>query len=444
MAKAPSPPHLTLRHNTWFARLTVPPDVRDKIGRNIFIASTGQRDPERAYAKALPLLESWRARIAAARHGTGDPLQAEVERLTQQFRKARNRQEADAVLVGEVITWVLELKGKAGERALRDADNDVEKAFPEFRPVIATITGTSTPFLDRFEDWRKATHLKGKSLDQAVSAIRQFADDVPKTIETLTGSDVQKWLEGLTSKKSGEPLSANAKQWKLVGLRDYWSFLQAHEVVSRTNRPFWDRKLKDHRNGVGRAEDARKRFEPVDVVRLWRQAQGQGDRYLCAMIRIAAYSGARREGIARLKVHDIRHDPGTDIDFLHFSEKSAAGVRDVPIHSATRDLTFELREASQDGYLLPGGENKYNIRGDLLGKRFTELKRSMGFDEHYTFHSIRHTVAHLFENAGAPETVAADIVGHTIATLTYGVYAGKTAMDKRLEWLERAIRYPMD
>ncbi len=44
------------------------------------------------------------------------------------------------------------------------------------------------------------------------------------------------------------------------------------------------------------------------------------------------------------------------------------------------------------------------------------------------FHSIRKTVVTILENAGAPENVVADIVGHEKTTMTYGPYSGGVSL----------------
>ena len=77
-----------------------------------------------------------------------------------------------------------------------------------------------------------------------------------------------------------------------------------------------------------------------------------------------------------------------------------------------------------------------------MGKRFGILKTKLGFDSRYVFHSMRKTVANMFENAECPEGVAADVVGHLKPTMTYGLYSGITKMDLRARWMEQAIRYP--
>ncbi len=93
------------------------------------------------------------------------------------------------------------------------------------------------------------------------------------------------------------------------------------------------------------------------------------------------------------------------------------------------------------GYLLRiDANNKYNERGSLIGKRFGILKTKLGFDERFVFHSIRKTVANMFENAECPEGVASDVVGHLKPTMTYGLYSGITRMDLRASgWKRRSV-----
>jgi integrase len=53
------------------------------------------------------------------------------------------------------------------------------------------------------------------------------------------------------------------------------------------------------------------------------------------------------------------------------------------------------------------------------------------------FHSIRKTVVTLLENAGVPEGVAADIVGHEKPTMTYGLYSGGASLKVKREAIEK-------
>jgi hypothetical protein len=65
---------------------------------------------------------------------------------------------------------------------------------------------------------------------------------------------------------------------------------------SRGLRPFWNRKVNGGKTETEEADDDRERFDPADVVRLWKAAEAKGDFVLATAIKLAAYTGARREG----------------------------------------------------------------------------------------------------------------------------------------------------
>ena len=83
------------------------------------------------------------------------------------------------------------------------------------------------------------------------------------------------------------------------------------------------------------------------------------------------------------------------------------------------------------------GVNKYGDRSNAVGKRFGRLKTDQGFGKKHVFHSIRKTVETILENAGVPENVVADIVGHEKTTLTYGLYSGGLSLAVKHEALNK-------
>jgi integrase len=179
-------------------------------------------------------------------------------------------------------------------------------------------------------------------------------------------------------------------------------------------------------------------------VLLWIVAEQNGDAPLAAAIMIAAFSGARIEGVAQLRTTDIRVDPETGRRFMCMVDKTAAGDRYVPVHPKIAGLLDRLTaNADADGYLIhSNARNKYGERSQPIGKRFGRLKSDLGFDERYVFHSLRKAVTHLFETAECPPGVAKDIIGHAKTDMTFGIYSGETRMDHRAKWLAKAIRYP--
>ena len=89
-------------------------------------------------------------------------------------------------------------------------------------------------------------------------------------------------------------------------------------------------------------------------------------------------------------------------------------------------------------YVLSGlTANKYGDRSNGIGKRFGKLKASLGFGQQHVFHSMRKTVVTILENAGVPENVVADIVGHEKTTMTYGLYSGGVSLAVKREALDR-------
>ena len=119
---------------------------------------------------------------------------------------------------------------------------------------------------------------------------------------------------------------------------------------------------------------------------------------------------------------------------------SAGGGTHLLIHRELTQTIARLIEGSKDGYVISGlSENKYGDRSNAVGKRFGRLKKELGFAKQYVFHSIRKTVVTILENAGEPENVVADIVGHEKTTMTYGLYSGGLSLAVKREALDKLV-----
>jgi integrase len=172
-------------------------------------------------------------------------------------------------------------------------------------------------------------------------------------------------------------------------------------------------------------------------VKLHKAALANKDQHVADLIELAMWTGARIEELCALKLTSVGRDA-----FKIEDAKTSAGMREVPIHTKLRATVARLKTASADGYLLSGlTANKYGDRSNAVGKRFGRLKAAEGFGERQVFHSIRKTVATLLENAGVPEGVAADILGHDKPTMTYGLYSGGAWLETARAALEK-IDYP--
>jgi integrase len=373
-----------------------------------------------------------------------DPLKGDIQRLTNEYRQHRGKvlDDAGAGVALDVVEFVFErLGGLARSEMLakladtRGSVADAIERVPQAKETFNIITGRSTPLLLHLDAWKAVSHRQGKTLDQMISDVRQFAATCPEPIETLSERHVVKWVESLLPNAS-----ANTVRRKLTSLRQYWAYLQAHEIVSRDRKPFSGVAVRDRRTEVERMEAQRTRFEPDELVSVWNKAAD--DKMLHSAILIASHTGARRQGVCDLTVKSIRKDKATGIEYLHLAEKSKSGVRDVPIHPAIHQLIHSLaKNADSEGFLIHSTNNRYGKRGDAIGKRFTRLKQQMGFDDRHVFHSIRHTVVFMFRRAGCPLEIRNQIIGHADDSVGAG-YGGEIGLQQKLEWLQKALIYP--
>jgi site-specific recombinase XerD len=448
-------PYLIKQRDRWFVRMVVPTGVRDIIGQAIFKVPTGHRDERQAATASGAIIAALKQRISTAREAGKRLEQVTAERLAARYHAERglDPDAAEIIKITDVVAFVLKTHGHSWvdhAKQVRAADYDIHAALrllPDGEAAGRTadrITGHTTPFLTYLERWKPHAGLKPRPLDQAASSITQFAKAVGKPLEQIEAKDVQAWIDGLIAPEAKAGLSSKTVNRKLGEIRNYWKWMQSLQLIPEDRNPFSNRRVRDPVNRRRTKEEMRQRFRPEDVVHLWTTAEQKHDPYLAASIKISGYSGARIEGIARLRTTDIRIDPDTGIRFMRMNDKTAAGDRFIPIHPKLDALINRLiKDAEEGDYLIQSdAKNKYGERSQPLGKKFGRLKAELGFDDRFVFHGIRHTVAHLFETAECPPGVAKDIIGYCKTEMIFGIYSGETRMDHRARWIAKALQYP--
>jgi len=154
------------------------------------------------------------------------------------------------------------------------------------------------------------------------------------------------------------------------------------------------------------------------------------------------YTGARISELAGLMLDSVITIDG--ITCLKIEEsKTKAGNRTVPVHPEIEVLIQTLITDSTDSYLVSGIKSKggKDRRADVLGKRYGRLVRNdCQLPSTKVFHCFRNTVATKLESAGVPENIAADVVGHDKATMTYGLYSGGTSTQQKFDAV-KSIEY---
>jgi integrase len=418
------PSHLERRGNLWYAFLVIPEDVRKALGKSKFRTALGTPDKRKAATLAAPIVAGWGAIIRRER-GEGDAVVREALR----WREALSKETGPSfdALEGEVIDRAEQMAEAHGG----DLHAPEYRNLPAGQRFADIALGRATPSNAHFDAWKAQLKLTPKTRDQMVKDVSALLAQFPM-LQDITHQAVKGWIDELTRKL---PPSAPARIVSFC--RNYWRYLIRVDAVPSDSDPFAKLgsggKKKRRETGGGSWGP----FKPHDVVKLWKAANTGKDTQLADLILLGAYSGARIEELCSLKLSAV-----TSNAFKITDAKTAAGIREVPIHSRIKAAVTRLKKASKGGYLLSGlTENKYGDRSNAVGKRFGRLKASLGFDVQHVFHSIRKTFVTLLENAGVSENLAADIVGHEKPRITYGLYSGGATLAEKAPAVE-LVRYP--
>jgi len=428
------PRHLEKRRQGWYAVLNVPVDVQLELDRKRFRASLKTRDERVALRLAKPVIAHWQNQIARARNeaGANDDIAIvrgifsktgdEAESWRRALLNAKDDEHRQSILeqIDEAAYWLGTINVEnIGDPPSRD---------PKARKFYERATGRLVDFTAHLEEWLSTSNATAKTQDMDRSVINRFVSDFPM-VQDVTRPDVRRWINKLISE---DGLAPKTVQRMLSGLRGYWRYLQSIGVAEEDHEPFSKLDVARQRKRTSPGS-SRQPFEPSDVVQLLGAAIKRGDDQLADLIRLGMWTGCRIEELCALKVEQVKDD--------HFSigdAKTKAGWRDVPIHRELAQTMTRLIDDSADGYVLSGlSVNKYGDRSNAVGKRFGRLKKDLDFGKQHVFHSIRKTVVTILENAGVPENVVADIVGHEKTTMTYGLYSGGLSLAVKQEALNK-------
>ena len=427
-----APSYLQQRGRRWYAVMEIPGALRPRFsGKPRFVQSLGTESRSQAEHLVHEVVAGWKYQL------TEPPWPAEVGRrgsyprpsplaLFQQLRRPRDEEERQLIL-DEIERHAWDIGAINVEHV-----GDRPSSDPEARRYHAIATGGLAAFDAHLEPWLATWDVADKTKDMARGDVAAFAKRFPTTAD-VTRKGVTQWVADRVNK---DGVSEATVARSLTALRQYWRYLETVEAVSEDYNPFDG--LRRNGKARGAPRSSREPFDPADVVKLLRVAIEGGDDELADLIRLGMWTGARIEELCSLKVADV-----TDSAFTVKDAKTSAGRREIPIHPELRQTMTRLIEGKRprDYVLVKLTVNKYGDRSGAVGKRFGRLKKRLGFGPAHVFHSIRKTVTTQLENAGVPENVTADLLGHQKPRITYGVYSGGTSLVVKAKALAR-VRYP--
>ena len=416
-----NPSYLKRRKLGWYVQLAVPTSLQSVIGAKVLTRSLKTRDESEARRlrhAVIAELQALLQRAAAAASGAIHPLLAEAELLAAGVASGRIPEEVADLTLSAVTDTHLE---RLAKRHGRDSSGDPLVSPQELASIrraadvlagrpdesLSVVVESHLSELDSDGVLRGSTrHTKRQQLE---AFARWFGDS--RSWREVRRRDALDYMQRLkeTPTTKGEKsarLSRSSVVKHLSALRVLFRWLLDREDAdTRPANPFDGVQPAKTKRG---SETARRPWKPEELSTFLRSAPQDDPMWSLGVL--AAYSGARLEELASLRVTDVESG-----SFLIREGKRQASVRRVPIHPAIAPLFARLVEESPDGYVLPylltSGADK--SRGKLVGKRFLHTMRGLGItDKRVVFHSLRNTVSTQLIAKGVPLERVQLIVGH--------------------------------
>jgi len=361
-------------------------------------------------------------------------LKETAARLKESFDRVRDGTMSEALMVADEVVQGFSVEQAQQKYGLTPSETREARAIIS-DPHTYTPTSPLTPArLTAFKEHREKAQIATKTVDQQLSKLQKLSAYLKQQGISLNHDTVAAWLESLD-------LSSKTKAQYLLAGNTFWKWAMKNDArwkvdFAGVENPFREQELPQVR-GKAKADAARKAFTIEEIERLFHQAKMEGHERLCDLIQLGSYTGARIEEICQWKTDSIVLIEGVRC-FAIADAKTAAGVREIPVHPALLPIVERLYSETKDGYLLPSsGGNKYGIRSDSLSKSFGRLKTSMGFGPKLVFHSVRSMVVTQLQRANVPGVLIAELAGHETGTVTFDVYHQGASPQQKLEALQK-------
>lgn len=266
-------------------------------------------------------------------------------------------------------------------------------------------------------------------------------------------------LAELIKDYKGETLSNKTVNIMTAKLGGFFIWCHNHEYIDRNPAVNLQLKL-GHKASEERSpystEDLRKIFTNLrsDKLNAWAP-------HKLLIPLIALYSGARQNEICQLQLDNIINADGiacfqiTEDEASDTRLKNANSKRIIPIHPTLLKLGFlgyvldrcndKRRRKTSDTRLWGtlGYKEKYGYSHDFQ-KFFSRFNRAyVTDDEKKVFHSLRHNFTNNLKQQGIAESIIAELVGHSIRSMTFSRYGKEFNPGLLLDTLQK-LDYGID
>lgn len=280
---------IELRYRTFFAYLDVPKDVRKPIGRRVFRQTLQTDSRSIADRRAAPLIAQWKAEIARVRE---EPNHNDATFWRDALRRAKSAEDR--------LTIESNLEAHVLDQGFDNTDPEAQRFYGE---AFGTLIQTT----EHLEEWLSSSQIKEKTVKMRRATIGRLSVKFPM-LKDVTRKEVRRWVTELI-----EELKPATVQRMMSDCRTYWAYLATIETVPEESAPF-------DRLGLKVKRSSRLPYTAKEAKQLLKAAKN--DRLLADAIRMATYSGARREELCSLKVEHVKDDRFEIVD-----AKTIAGIR---------------------------------------------------------------------------------------------------------------------
>ena len=247
----------------------------------------------------------------------------------------------------------------------------------------------------------------------------------------LSENNLKTWVKELENgnSPSGRKLARGSISQRISSMKAYIEYCIEYGLVEQCFVPTTAVLTKRSKTKANRRSVLASSYHPFqknDLRQLLDAACTKRDKRLYYLIAIGMFTGCRISEICNLKSQYVNAKSFSVLD-----SKTYAGTREVPLHPTLDPLIKFLKNNTHDDFIIPGlsSSNQQVQRSKGMIQKFSRLKMELGFGSEHCFHSFRSTIAHELENLGVNEVHAARLLGHSVRSITYGLYSGKTDFD---------------
>lgn len=329
------PHYLKQRHRTWYARLEVPSEVRETLGRNEFVQSLKTDSLKDANRRKWPLINQWQTLIDEARGKLGgDP-----EAIGWRHALAQNRPDEE----GNNPT--LHLLHERAEEIVSKRGHEAAKEFYD------RASGKKTEVWPLAIQWLSESSYKAKSETMHRQALKLLTERYP-FLEDIDRKAAATFIrQDLMGDRSRQTVNR-----MLPTFRQLWRWLESNGHIEGPS-PWIDLKA-PKTNGNGRKDTPTKRrpYTETEVKKLLVAVDSTAEKHPAdpLIARLLAVTGMRLDDACSLGAQDVTHDSERpDVIWCNIREgKTQSATRQIPVTDLTTLglLRNRMEQRAGDGH----------------------------------------------------------------------------------------------